>query len=356
MDSVLSAESPAHHRYPVWWTGDGVDLQGSVQSMVDSGVHNLKPFVHSDCGGDYRGTAGDLLRWTAHCVFGTILRFHGNDHRPWTYDQHTLDVIRQYLEIRYKLAPSLIAAGKSVGSTGMPFVARGDLFWPQYHEATSNDQYIHLTDTLVAPIFDSKANLTSRSVWVPPGDWQDVWDGSIVTGPKTITATQPYERQPMWHRRGGLVVAVDDPALRVEDQDWSELVLHAFPDHRAAPSRRVERNVVVQGYEDQMVAMDTSDDAATVRFTVTPSPNNTPRSWKIRVYLAPGQSVEEAEVDGAAVDVVPVAPSHNPQPFGDAPPVGAGGMVELSLPASASARHVVVAMHIASPNNAVLSE
>jgi len=37
--------------------------------------------VHSDCGGDYSSTADDLLRWTAHCAFGTILRFHGADHR-----------------------------------------------------------------------------------------------------------------------------------------------------------------------------------------------------------------------------------------------------------------------------------
>merc|ERR1719240_1382884 len=106
------AESPAQHRYPVWWSGDHVNLQGSVQSMVDAGVHGFKPYVHSDCGGDYRPKDGwDLLRWTAHCAFGTILRFHGNDHRPWTYYNATEDAIRNYLNTRYKLAPSLIAAG-----------------------------------------------------------------------------------------------------------------------------------------------------------------------------------------------------------------------------------------------------
>ena len=43
------------------------------------------------CGGDYRPKeGGDLLRWTAHCAFGSILRFHGSDHRPWSYDNHTV--------------------------------------------------------------------------------------------------------------------------------------------------------------------------------------------------------------------------------------------------------------------------
>ena len=65
MDPRLVAESPAQHRYPVWWTGDNVDLRGSVQSMVDSGVHGHKFYVHSDCGGDQRGSSGDLIRWTA---------------------------------------------------------------------------------------------------------------------------------------------------------------------------------------------------------------------------------------------------------------------------------------------------
>ena len=50
-------------------------------SMVDAGLYDLKPFVHSDCGGDLgnavRGSAGNLIRWTAHCSYGSILRFHG---------------------------------------------------------------------------------------------------------------------------------------------------------------------------------------------------------------------------------------------------------------------------------------
>jgi hypothetical protein len=51
----MHQESPAHHRYPVWWTGDGVPLQGAVESTVDSGVHDFKTYVHSDCGSDSPG-------------------------------------------------------------------------------------------------------------------------------------------------------------------------------------------------------------------------------------------------------------------------------------------------------------
>ena len=44
------SENPAQHRYPIHWTGDNVNLQASVETMVDAGIHSFKPYVHSDCG------------------------------------------------------------------------------------------------------------------------------------------------------------------------------------------------------------------------------------------------------------------------------------------------------------------
>lgn len=44
----------------------------------------------------------------SHCVFGTMVRFHQGDHRFWLRDQTTQDSARDYLNMRYKLAPSLM--------------------------------------------------------------------------------------------------------------------------------------------------------------------------------------------------------------------------------------------------------
>ena len=142
------------------------------------------------------------------------------------------DTIRSYLNMRYKLLPTLIAAGHQAAVTAFPIVARCDIYWPLSPEASSNHQYIHLNDTLVAPIWNadngrSNENVSTRSVWVPPGTWQDacksptlpgvaVHDsvlsmcatgtGASMTGPKTISVSQPVERIPLWHRKGGLTV------------------------------------------------------------------------------------------------------------------------------------------------------
>jgi hypothetical protein len=52
MMGMADSAHPAGHRFPVWWTGDDKSLDYSIRSMVDYGVRHLKPFVHSDCGGN----------------------------------------------------------------------------------------------------------------------------------------------------------------------------------------------------------------------------------------------------------------------------------------------------------------
>lgn len=360
MDPMMHQESPAMHRYPVWWTGDGVPLQGAVESTVNSGVHDFKTYVHSDCGGDYHPSqGGDLLRWTAHCAFSTVFRYHGSDHRPWQYGDGVTSTIRQYLNTRYKLAPSLIAAGQAAAKTGTPFVARCDLFWPEHAAdgAGNSTQYIFLEDTLVAPIWTMQTNTSTRSVWVPPGDWEDAWDGTVVTGPKTIQATQPYERQPMWHRKdGGLTILTDSPGLRIQDGNWSSLSLEAFPAQTAKRTRRTlyAQESFIRGEEPATTdIIMTTDGSGEVHFAISESSDTAGRAWVVRVHLRPGQRASGVSVDGdvleaeTVVHLEPLPAEAVYFPFGGAgahPPAKAGPVVEVRLPSARHARAVVVSL------------
>eukprot|EP00927_Polykrikos_kofoidii_P053071 TRINITY_DN4720_c0_g1_i1.p1 TRINITY_DN4720_c0_g1~~TRINITY_DN4720_c0_g1_i1.p1 ORF type:complete len:830 (+),score=68.35 TRINITY_DN4720_c0_g1_i1:117-2492(+) len=364
-DSLGHQEHPAHHRFPVWWTGDGVSLQASVETMVDAGIHDFKPFVHSDCGGDYRSSGGDLLRWTAHCAFGTILRFHGADHTPWSYDDKVTSVIRKYLHARRKLAPTLVQAGRRATSTGFPLAARGDLYWPELAPASaSNHQYLFLEDLLVAPIWNTTNNMTARVVWVPPGQWEDVWDGSVVEGPRNLAVIQPFERQPMWYRRdGGFFVLAHESMLRVEEQDWSLLVLEAFP---ASFDQTIKRTVFdkISGNRTELILKTSQQDGnVVVELDIGVAESGDERAWVLRVHLLPGHRAIDTRMDGvlfpsSELHLEPVGESATAAfPFsgaGSHPQSRAGPVVELYLPSSARARSA--RMVIEGSHNSVLSK
>lgn len=250
--------------------------------------------------------------------------------------------------MRYKLIPTLIAAGQTVQIAGFPIVARGDLFWPDQTAASDNTQYIHLNSTLVAPIWDSTNNITSRSVWIPPGSWQDAWDGSIVTGPKTISVSQPYEQIPMWHRRGTFLVTVDSPARRVEEQDWSVLTLEVFPDLTSTePVRQTVYNQHTAARTDlTMEIIPKGEKMNIIRFTISKSEDGQSRGWIVRLHLLPGQTCEYATEDNTELSInhlPPVAPNTLFFPFagaGTRPASNAGHIAEITIPQHSEPRNI----------------
>jgi hypothetical protein len=357
LDPMFMAEHPAHHRYPVWWNGDFATMNNNLESMVDAGVHDLKPYVHPDCGGDgWFVTAVDLLRQTQMCVFGTILRFHGGPHQPWIYGDWWEGIIRRYINMRYSFMPMIIAGGQRATQTGFPFVARCDLYWPELGEdSSSNHQFMFLDDILVAPIFDSSDNYTERDVWIPPGAWQDVWNGEVAYGPGNQRVGQQMERMPLWVRMdGGMLIWTDKPGLTVADGDWSSLVVEVWPCPRAQTTTRTvyERSTEEQP-PSQNVTLST-DGSGTATIEMTKSEDK--RAWVVRVNLLVGQTVVNASAGGKSVETQVYKPRKSDDgtyeagpytfwPFGgegSRPASKAGHVVEIKLPASTSARKVEV--------------
>merc|ERR1712046_223249 len=107
----------------------------------------------------------------------------------------------------------------------------------------------------------------------------------------------------MWHRKGGLIVTAKEPATRIEDQDWSELVLEAFPTSYAGTTNRSVYSLRTASRTDVMMR---SDGTGAVRFDISEADNGAERGWALRVHLSPKQRVTRAEVDGELV----AAPLH----------------------------------------------
>jgi len=363
-DPVGYRESPAQHRYPVWWTGDYVSLQAALESAVDSGLHGFKPYVHSDCGSDTFGDPGDLVRWTQFCAMSTILRFHGSDHRPWIYgEKHhvlwVLPALNNYIRLRYKFVPSLIAGGQKATSEGHPIAARGDLYWPELPASRDNHQYIWLDDLLIAPIYKTDQNVTARTVWIPPGEWEDAWDGSLVSGPKEVTVWRAFTQIPLWYRHdGGLIITTDSDALRVADQDWSTLNLDAFPSTHSHTTRKSVFERFTAARTDITMTTDggVGDCVQCVKVLLSVGQcvgctAEETHQFLLRVHLRPRQRILTATLGGQDVAVTHIdaatgVPGWAYFPFGgagQAPAWGAGPVAEMKLPSGASDVEILIA-------------
>jgi hypothetical protein len=226
--------------------------------------------------------------------------------------------------------PTLIAAGRRATDDGTPVVQRLDLTWPELaaEGASRNDQYLFADGgMLVAPIIPFNGSdpvaknptngtgNSSRTVWVPPGSWQDAWSGTVVAGPKTVQVTEcPLDQIPMWPKKGSVLVTAA-PAQNTKEQSWDELALEIFPfalgntDSAEEDVVQPLRSYTAHLHDTKADAMEevprtnlrldqhATSGAATVHIGAGAS-----RRWKLRIHLLPGErlSLEGVTVDGVS--------------------------------------------------------
>ena len=240
------------------------------------------------------------------------------------------------------------------------------MIWPEYPEANDPTQYIHLNASLIAPLEgDTKwhdvglsNNVSNRSVWIPPGDWQDGWTGKMVTGPKTMTVT-PTESEgkfnlPMWHKAGAVVVIVSDGKQRINSQDWAELTIEAFP---SVSSDTAIREIFEQDFtghaDDAVTRVELHTDGAgrvAVNIGAGPATLRGGRAWVVRLHLRVGKTLvldPDTVTSSVVASLVHLQPNCEPGydhfPFlgaGARPACSAGVVAEFRLPASSAAQQI----------------
>jgi hypothetical protein len=212
----------------------------------------------------------------------------------------------------------------------------------------------------------------SRTVWVPPGSWQDAWSGAILAGPKTFEVKDcPLDQIPMWHKKGSVLVTAP-PAQNTKEQSWDDLALEIFPFTLAAAPGSDSGGVVqlLRSYtarlhdtkkeENEVPRLDLRLDqhvtsgAATVHIGAGAS-----RRWKLRIHLLPGEglSADGVTVDGVSlpVAVIPqytgntatgeshalIASQQNLMEVEPAAGVAAGSVLEAVVQASTGLAHTI---------------
>jgi len=190
-------------------------------------------------------------------------------------------------------------------------------------------------------------SIASRSLWIPPGQWEDLWSGEIIEGPKTITVESPLWHCPMYMQRGGIVLSAPEMNY-TNEKPWDPITVDAYPLSGAEVTRALyeddgNSNSYVEGaFRISPVRMANVNgttrvilDAAHGTFEGAPAE----RGWVVRVHLMPGQKVSAVTLDGksAAYKLLKAGSSHIEIPFagaGSHPGSAAGAVVEINVPRS----------------------
>jgi alpha-glucosidase/alpha-D-xyloside xylohydrolase len=217
------------------WSGDVQStwetLKNHVPDAVNTGLSGI-PYWGTDIGGfiptqEYTGEL--YARWFQFAAFCPLFRSHGREwrlHLPWGWNRGEIGAFREtpsyhpdpaelhnaaiepvckkYLELRYRLMPYLYSAVKETCETGLPIVRA---LWLHYADdataVTRGDEYLFGRDILVAPVVEKGA--TSRSVYLPRGNWYDFWTRERIEGGREIARTVDLETMPLYVRAGAVV-------------------------------------------------------------------------------------------------------------------------------------------------------
>lgn len=159
------ASDLSSHRYTIQWTGDiGVDehaLSLEIRDSIYGSVENGIPYVSSDIGGHTSSVTDDMYsRWIQYGALSTITRVHcthevycGQVGRmPWLFGDTAEEITKEYVGMKYNLMPTYYSLAAENALTGLPILRRLDIVYPQYREASRNDEFLLGDGIIVAPI------------------------------------------------------------------------------------------------------------------------------------------------------------------------------------------------------------
>jgi alpha-glucosidase (family GH31 glycosyl hydrolase) len=224
-------------KYTAIWNGDTQPTFGglavSVKNAQRSGFINF-PMWGSDTGG-YLGNPDKELfaRWLEFSAFSPMMEvLIGPKRTIWLdYDNDLVQIAQRYTTDHHDMIPYTRSEMYQATQTGMPIVRSLVFQYPNDQKVSDMwDEYMFGDSLLVAPVVN--AGETSRSVYLPEGNWLDYNDGKTLHhGGGTITAVAPLNTIPLFVREGAIIPRGD---ILKSNNNWeanwkADLRIEVFP-------------------------------------------------------------------------------------------------------------------------------
>jgi alpha-D-xyloside xylohydrolase len=196
-------------RFPVHWGGDVPPAWEMLPPQLHGGLSlglSGFSFWSADIGGT--GELPDdqelLVRWLQWAVLLSHPRVHGMGTRePCRWPDPARRVAREWVRLRYRLLPYVLAEARSAAERGLPFARPLVLEFPD--DPTTwriGDQFLCGRSILVAPLLEPGGR---RRVYLPPGTWTDWWTRGRHRGPAWLDAEHDLDTMPLYLREGAVV-------------------------------------------------------------------------------------------------------------------------------------------------------
>jgi alpha-D-xyloside xylohydrolase len=221
-------------RHAAQWGGDTISTYQGLASTLRGGLSiglSGHPFWSHDIGGFHlqptHRPAPDLyIRWAQFGAFSPLARLHGIATRlPWDYDEPALQIVRDYIRLRYRLLPYIYSYAHTAARTSLPLMRAMVLEFPHDPVCHHLDlQYMFGREFLVAPIYNRSGR---RPVYFPAGRWVDFWTHEVIEGPQMGRVEAPLEILPLYVRANALIPTVE-PASFIDDAPFRPVVFDAY--------------------------------------------------------------------------------------------------------------------------------
>jgi alpha-glucosidase len=200
-------------RYSAVWTGDNSAYDGHMlmgQRMVSSlGITGMS-FVGVDIGG-FTGnpTPGLMVRWNSLGVYTPMFRNHAMQgtvmREPWQWGKKNMAIIKNDIELRYRLLPYIYSGFYQSHKTGMPlsrtlaidYTHNENVYDVKYH-----NQFLFGDSILVAPVESTKL---TADVYLPAGEWHRLSSAEQYSGERSITVDAPLTDLPVFIKAGAII-------------------------------------------------------------------------------------------------------------------------------------------------------
>lgn len=225
-------------KYPCTWGGDQpadftgteVLIKGGQQAGL-CGIHYWAP----DVGGfakNNRTSEEFFIRSYQWGSLAPMSRGHGNKTEPYEYGERALGIVRNYIQLRYRLLPYIYSCAYESMSNSVPMMRAMMLEYPEDPECWNIPyQFFIGSSILAAPVHqsgDPETLAVTEDIYLPEGSYIDFWTEQEYEGPCHISYEAAIHILPLFIKKGSIIPMLSS-ALHTREYDGKTYELHLYP-------------------------------------------------------------------------------------------------------------------------------